>query len=271
MLTDPDRPVDGAQALFEHGATTWDAYTRSSHGQMRESLILHHVREHLSAHDAALRVLDAGAGTGGYALAFALQGHAVVLVDYAPAMVALARRRFASAGAETLARAEFYCTPIEELPVEITGRSHDVVLVHTLLEYARDPWSILRHLLGLVAPGGVLSLVIVNEASDVLRLGGPRHDPFSALKALLGEAPPPTLFETGRTLLSLERCRRAFDEMGFGAVHHYGIRVFGDNYTSSELGDPELFAAVMALELESGGRDPFRQIGRYHQLVGVRS
>ncbi|MFO7697007.1 MAG: methyltransferase domain-containing protein [Anaerolineae bacterium] len=271
MPAESDTPAAGGRDLFEDGAATWDAYTRAPHGRMREALILHHLREHLPVNDASLSVLDAGAGTGGYSLALASLGHAVVLVDYAPAMLALARSHFTAAGAETLARAEYHCAPIDELPAVIACRRFDVLLVHTLLEYVREPWRVLRGLLDLVAPGGLVSLVTVNEAGDVLRLGGPRNDPGGALKALHGGAPPSTPFEAGRTLLSLERCKLVLGEMGFGSVNRYGIRVFGDSYEAAELADPELYASVMALELETGWRDPFRLIGRYHQLVGVRS
>jgi ubiquinone/menaquinone biosynthesis C-methylase UbiE len=64
--------------------------------------------------DRAIRVLDAGGGSGVYGLRMAERGHHVTVLDLSPGMLAKARERFAQAG--LLRQAQFREGNILELP-----------------------------------------------------------------------------------------------------------------------------------------------------------
>lgn len=258
------------KASFEAGAAAWEEYANTPLGRMRQDLILHHLLEHPLLAEPC-NVLDAGAGTGGYALALARSGHRVVVVDYCGEMLRLARKHFASAGDVVLARAEFLCAPVDSLAQQLSNRRFGLLMIHTLLEYLPDPEAALGQLLALTAPGALVSIVIVNEHSNVWRLGAIQRDPDRALAALSGSLPATGLFSTGRRLLDLERVQRMLDRAGFEITARYGIRIFADGYTADDLSQPATYQALMALEAAAGKRDPYRQLGRYHHLLGVRS
>ncbi|MGE5272067.1 MAG: amino acid adenylation domain-containing protein [Thiohalocapsa sp.] len=106
-----------------------------------------------------LRVLEAGAGTGGAtgALLDALPPAArhYVFTDISAGFLAAAQRKFAGAALETR---EF---DIERPPSEqgFSARSFDVVLAANVLHATRDIRQALRHIAELLAPGGTLLLV----------------------------------------------------------------------------------------------------------------
>ncbi|QHC21933.1 class I SAM-dependent methyltransferase [Streptomyces sp. GS7] len=100
---------------------------------------------------APAEILDLGCGTGSLALLAAEQGHRVTGVDRSPAMVALARDKFAGRDAV------FLVGDAAEPPVG--ERRFAAVLVRHVLWALPDPASVLRRWAGLLAPGGRLVLV----------------------------------------------------------------------------------------------------------------
>jgi ubiquinone/menaquinone biosynthesis C-methylase UbiE len=113
----------------------------------------------------ALDALDAGCGTGVLALELADRGHRVDAVDFAPAMLAEARRKAAARGLSI----QFQEADAEQLPFD-SGRFDLVISRHLLWtlphpEAAIDEWiRILRH-------GG--RLVVVDGQFDVGPPAGP--------------------------------------------------------------------------------------------------
>ncbi|GAA1945043.1 class I SAM-dependent methyltransferase [Kitasatospora viridis] len=100
-----------------------------------------------------VRVLDAGCGTGSLALLAAAAGHRVTGVDCSPAMVELARAKFAGEGLP----GAFLVGDAAEPPTG--GEQFDVVLARHLLWTLPDPLAALRAWAGRLRPGGRLVLV----------------------------------------------------------------------------------------------------------------
>ncbi|WAL70365.1 class I SAM-dependent methyltransferase [Kitasatospora sp. YST-16] len=102
---------------------------------------------------AGLDVLDAGCGTGSLSVLLAEAGHRVTGVDLAPAMVGLARAKFAAAGL-----AGSFLVGDASRPPTGDGR-YDAVLCRHLLWTLPDPHAALREWAARLRPGGRLVLV----------------------------------------------------------------------------------------------------------------
>jgi ubiquinone/menaquinone biosynthesis C-methylase UbiE len=103
------------------------------------------------------RVLDAGCGTGNYALALARAGFEVVGIDYAAGMLASAQAKLT----ETLGdRPSFQRMDLNHR-LDLADASFDHVINISVLQNTADPVFTLRELRRVLRPGGTLLLLHV--------------------------------------------------------------------------------------------------------------
>ena len=250
-------------------AHAWDHYTRTPLGRLREGLVTHHLLQHLRHHPPGLCVLDAGGGAGGYSLSLASRGYQVCLLDVSQAMLDLAHSK-AAASPDTLEHMEFCLAPVEDVSTRFPKRRFDVVLCHTLLEYVRRPMEVLSCLSQLVAPGGLVSLLLVNPCADVLRWAWAKQDLDRALYALDETVSHADLFDLPRRTLDLETVYRQLRREDVGVAACHGVRIFADFVAMDKLGDEAVWARLWKLEVAASERDPYRQIARYFHVLGTR-
>lgn len=117
----------------------------------------------------ALDALDAGCGTGFLSLELAARGHRVTAVDFAPAMLAEARRKAAERGASI----RFEEADAEQLP--FASGSFDLAISRHLLWTLPHPEAAIDEWMRVLRPGG--RLVIVDGQFDV---GAPAEPGTSA-------------------------------------------------------------------------------------------
>jgi ubiquinone/menaquinone biosynthesis C-methylase UbiE len=140
-----------------------------------------------------MRVLDVGCGAGDVSFLVAtLVGRegSVVGVDRAPEAIALAKRRAAEVG---LANVSFITQDLQDIA---TGARFDAIVGRLVLMYFPEPAALLRRLLELLVPGGVM-------AFHELDVHGATSEPPVALLALT----------TARVIQAL-RCAHAHPRMG---------------------------------------------------------
>lgn len=274
MAARVDKTTEGerasaAQAFADH-AQEWDDYTCAPLGRLRERLVLHHLEQELQRRVPGRKVLDAGGGTGGYALALAQRGYHVSLLDFAPAMLEVARRRVLSEDPCVVERIEFCCLRVEDVAMHFGPGHFDAVLCHTLLEYLEQPMRVLCELAGVVKPGGVLSLLLSNPLSEVLTSVLLKKDPQRAHRALGGLVDHTDLFGLPRRAIPLESVHRELELADVRVVSERGVRIFADYLPSDLLADEQFFAQLWQLELAASQLQPYADIARYKHVLAVR-
>lgn len=191
-------------------------------------------------------VLDIGGGTGGLAVRVARAGHHVTLVDPSPDALAAAARRAEEEGVGD--RVAGVQGELADLPRLLAPGSVDVVLCHNVLGLVPDAAAALATVRDLLAPGGLLSLVVAQRHAAVLA---------RAMAGHLREARE--LLEQGETRtperrFDAEELRALVGSTGLSVLAVHGVRVFVDLVPSALL-DAEPGATEALLELERAAAD----------------
>ncbi|MEO5708276.1 MAG: methyltransferase domain-containing protein [Nocardioidaceae bacterium] len=212
----------------------------------RTAVVWHALREVLETRyaDRPAAVVDIGGGTGGLAVRVAELGHQVVVVDPSPdALATLARRADESGVADRVTGRQGDLATVSDL---VPDGSADLVLCHGVLEIVEDPAAALAALVGVLRPGGTLSLLVNQRHAAVVTRAMAGH--FTAARLLLEDGTPDGTAGTGRRFTA-DEVTTVLDAAGFDTAALQGVRVFVDLVPSS-LVDLEPGAAQALLELE---------------------
>jgi hypothetical protein len=113
---------------------------------------------------AALDIVDAGGGTGGFAVPLACLGHRVTVVDPSPDSLAAAQRRAAEQDVP-LRAVQGDAADLASLAGE---RSADLVLCHSVLEYVDSPPAAMAAIAAVLRPGGAVSVLTASAVAAVI-------------------------------------------------------------------------------------------------------
>ncbi|MEI5032996.1 methyltransferase domain-containing protein [Streptomyces sp. S1A(2023)] len=118
-----------------------------------------------------LRVLDVGMGQGTQALRLARAGHSVTGLESDAAMLTAARESLATEPEGIRERVRLIEGDGRDTGVHFLPGSFDVVLCHGVLMYVEEPDPMLAGLARMLAPGGLLSLLVRNADALAMRPG----------------------------------------------------------------------------------------------------
>ncbi|MFF1697218.1 class I SAM-dependent methyltransferase [Streptomyces sp. NPDC058257] len=217
-----------------------------------------------------LRVLDVGMGQGTQALRLARAGHKVTGVEQDSSMVAAARAALGAEPEGIQGRVRIVEGDGRDTGVHFLPGSFDVVLCHGVLMYVEEPDALLAGLARMLAPGGLLSLLVRNADALAMR-PGLAGDWAGAMGAF-----DSTVY---RNRLGIEARADRLDAVtaslaGIAAPLHawYGVRVFTDGAPDHAVPpqDAEL-AALLAAEERAGRTDPYRRVAALLHICGVRN
>lgn len=214
-----------------------------------------------------LRVLDVGMGQGTQALRLARAGHEVTGLERDATMVATARESLASEPEGIRDRVRILEGDGRDTGVHFLPGAFDVVLCHGVLMYVEEPDPLVAGLARMLAPGGLLSLLVRNADALALR-PGLSGDWAQALAAFDG-----TVYRN-RLGLDVRADRLATltaTLAGIGAPLHawYGVRVFTDT-AADDAEPPADVDTLLAAEERAGRTDPYRAVAALLHLCGVR-
>lgn len=247
-----------------------------------------------------LDIVDAGGGTGGFAVPLASLGHHVTVIDPSPDSLAAAQRRAAEMRVPLRA--------VQGDAADLAGLagegSADVVLCHSVLEYVDSPAAAMAAIARVLRPGGVVSVLAASAVAAVVHraLAG-RFDDARRLLADIGDgqgigAGPGTLAQQGSvpapgagtepeqgaqrgagTGTAAARMRRftlagvtgLVEDAGLrpGAAH--GIRVFTDLVPGAVAdADPGAASALIELERAASTHPAFHDFAAQFHVLGYR-
>ncbi|MFF5492867.1 class I SAM-dependent methyltransferase [Streptomyces aquilus] len=214
-----------------------------------------------------LRVLDVGMGQGTQALRLARAGHQVTGVEKDATMLAAARESLAGEPEGIRERVRLVQSDGRDTGVHFLPGSFDVVLCHGVLMYVEEPDALLAGLGRMLAPGGLVSLLVRNADALAMR-PGLSGDWATALDSF------DTVSYTNRLGLDVRADRLAAltaTLAGIGAPLQawYGVRVFTDTAVDgAEI--PADLESLLAVEERAGRTDPYRAVAALLHLCGVR-
>ncbi|MFG2947778.1 methyltransferase domain-containing protein [Streptomyces adustus] len=214
-----------------------------------------------------LRVLDVGMGQGTQALRLARAGHQVTGLEQDATMVATAREALASEPEGIRDRMRIIEGDGRDTGVHFLPGSFDLVLCHGVLMYVEEPDPMVAGLARMLAPGGLLSLLVRNADALAMR-PGLSGDWGQALEAF-----DSTVYRN-RLGLDVRADRLATltaTLAGIGAPLHtwYGVRVFTDTAVDGAQ-PPDDVDTLLAAEERAGRTDPYRATAALLHLCGVR-
>jgi S-adenosylmethionine-dependent methyltransferase len=216
-------------------------------------------------------VLDVGCGTGAVALRLAASGHAVTLLDPAEEMRELARENAQALTPAPAFPPRFIAGTLEEAAALLPHKTFDLILCHALLEYLPAPLTALPLFSALLSRGGCLSLVVLNQWQEPLRLAIRDGKLDEARKALVSPGTADSLFGLPRRAMTFDALRSALEAAGIQPVGRAGLFVAADYFAPRDLEEPSHFNALLRLEVEAGMQSPFMDIARYLHLWGRRT
>ena len=244
-----------------------DAVARRT--SLRTAVVWDVLRDALAAHPRSagrLDVLDAGGGTGGFAVPLAELGHRVTVVDPSPDSLAALERRAAEAGVAVLG----VQGDLARLPDAVRARDYDVVVCHSVLEVVDDPVVALAGVAARLAPDGIASVLAANRAAAVVSRALAGH--FTEAAHLLTD--PDGRWAPGdavRRRFTPDSLVELVAAAGFRIAATHGIRVFFDLLPGGLLdAEPAAREELLRLEAAASEHPEFRAIATQLHVLAYR-
>jgi len=225
---------------------------------------------------ACLDIVDAGGGTGGFAVPLADLGHSVTVIDPSPDSLAAAQRRAAEQNVP-LRAVQGEAADLAALAGE---QSADLVLCHSVLEYVDSPTAAMAAIAAVLRPGGAVSVLTssavaavihralagrFDEARRLLTGIGPGADGNGAAPDGRGPAGP------GPRRFTLAGVTSLIEQAGLRPGAALGVRVFADLVPRVVAdADPGAEHALQGLEVAVSAHPAFHDFAAQFHVLGYR-
>ena len=170
LETDNARWLERSRVAWDARAERWDARAEANALAPDRAVELNRVSEALRLQPGA-RVLDAGCGSGQFAIALAERGMTVTGVDLSPAMIRRANAHAMERGVVIDWRTGDITQLADPLAV------YDAIFARVLLQFVPDVVAALREFRRVLRPGGRLLASVPGALSPIYRASWLRHLP----------------------------------------------------------------------------------------------
>ncbi|MDG9705046.1 bifunctional 2-polyprenyl-6-hydroxyphenol methylase/3-demethylubiquinol 3-O-methyltransferase UbiG [Streptomyces sp. DH37] len=260
-MTDPDGPP--MDIAVRHDDVRRDGVPRL--GALGHALIARQLEEQITARfpvGRRLRVLDVALRHGRQALTLARAGHEVTGLESDPELADAVRRVLGEEPAGIRERMRVVSGDSRSTGAHFLPGSFDVVLCHGVLVPGDEPGPLLAGLGRVLAPGGLLSLLVPNIEAAAMR-PGLAGDWTAALARLV----PP---DPADRALRREALTATLAGMSTPVHRWYGVRVFTGGTDDPALPPGEAGERLLAAEERAGRTDPYRAVAELLHLCAVR-
>ena len=225
---------------------------------------------------ARLDIVDAGGGTGGFAVPLASLGHRVTVVDPSPDSLAAAQRR----AAEQHVPLGAIQGDAADLALVAGEQSADLVLCHSVLEYVDSPSAAMAAIATVLRPGGAVSVLTASAVAAVIHraLAG-RFDEarrlLTGIGAAAGNGSGPADGHgqpvTGPRRFTLAGVTGLIERAGLRPGPAQGVRVFADLVPRVVAdADPGAEQALQGLETAVSAHPAFHDFAAQFHVLGYR-
>jgi SAM-dependent methyltransferase len=272
-----DRRAGGAPSGPDAVGTPGRPWGR--YGDARTAIIRDTLRSVISALVAEagrdrLDILDAGGGTGGFAVPLAGLGHNVTVIDPSPDSLAAAERR----AAEMDVPLKVVQGDVADLALVAGDQSADLVLCHSVLEYVDSPADAMASIAQVLRPAGAVSVLAASSVAAVIHraLAGRFDDARRLLAGIRGEPGLSAATEgepgaAGPRRFTVAAVVSLIEGAGLRPGSAHGVRVFADLVPGMFAdADPGAADALVALERAASAHPAFHDIATHFHIVGYR-
>lgn len=235
------------------------------HAAARTEVIWAVLRAELARVGRPVTAVDAGGGSGGFAVPLARDGHRVTVIDTSPNALAALTRRAEEAGVADRVRA--IQLDADDLSDVVPRESADLVLCHSVLEVVDDPVKVVSSLAGCLRPGGAASVVVANRVAAVLNRAVAGQ--FASANELRttgegGGGPSDRLLRR----FDVVGATRLLTEAGLSVEQVHGVRVVADLVPGAVAENES--EALLAFELAVAAVSPYRELATQLHLLARR-
>jgi SAM-dependent methyltransferase len=252
---------------FTAGEEQWRARLGTLRQVVRQELVSRQLEAHLPARPRG-RVLDIGCGQGTQVLRLARRGHQVTGLDSSATLLDDLHGALVAEKPEVRQRVRLVEAAAENVTALFPPSSFDAVLCHGVLMYFSDPTPVLTAIAEVVAPGGIVSLLVRNGDALAMRPGllGDWKTAQQEFDATLYVNRIGVAARADR----LDDLTASLARQQLGVHAWYGVRVFTDTAPSdASVPDAEELADLLACEERAGSTDPYRRVAALlHVLAG---
>ena len=253
-----------SSSVFDKNISVWKKEQEQPWQILKYKLAKANIDKYL--HTGKLKILDVGGGNGVDSLDFAKAGHSVHIVDYAKEMLTEAIKIASSEKAED--NITTHHADIQEVSSLFPSTKFDLILCHNVLQYIDDVASLMKSLINLLKPGGLLSVISINRYSIPYQRAFLHGDLQTALAEIGTREFHAYSFDTKLINYSVEEIAEMLEETDVTVEADYGIRniydYWGDNDKKS---DPEIQEQLEKIEFELTDKYPYKLLARYYQII----
>lgn len=253
--------------VFDTKIAAWKEAQDEPLMQLRYALALHNLKRHiLGGH---LNVLDVGSGNGLDSLPLAAQGHAVTLFDYSTEMLADAQRRVEAGGLAE--KVKIVQGELATLGSRFPEPVFDLVVCHNVLQFLDNAADALRTVCAPLKPGGLVSIILPNPASEALFVALHELDLQTALTRLDIKSGFYPVFGVVTRRYTTQELMQWIQAVGCSLVAQYGIHCVSHYIAADKLKDnPTFFDDLARLEFAMSDRYPYYLIARLMHLIAKK-
>lgn len=254
---------------FAAGEGQWRARLSTLRQVVRQELVSRQLAAHLPDVPAR-RILDVGCGQGTQLLHLARRGHLLTGLDSSATLLEDLQRTLDAESRDIRERVRLIHGDAERAMDLLAPASFDGVLCHGVLMYFSDPDPLLHALARVVAPGGLVSLLVRNGDALALR-AGLRGDWAAARDAFDGTAYLNRIGVQARAD-RLHELTASLTGHRMSVLTWYGVRLFTDLAgDEAAVPDPEQLSMLLACEERAGRTDPYRRVAALLHVIAERA